>query len=67
MRFTETKHSLVSLVGLLELGYPLLPDVDEGRRRHHREADEEDVGVGVAQRAERVEIVLSRKRTRFNA
>ncbi len=48
----------VAAVRLFKLRYPLLPDVCEGGRRHDREADEEDVRVGIAQRAEGVKVVL---------
>ena len=41
------------------LGVPLGTDVLKGRRVHNREADEEDVGLGVGERAETIVVLLT--------
>jgi hypothetical protein len=44
---------------VVDFGEPLLADVLEGGRRDDREADEEDVGLRVRERAETVVVLLT--------
>lgn len=52
----EARHARAVVV---HLGEPLFPDVLEGGGRGDGEADEEDVGLGVRERAQAVVILLS--------
>ena len=57
LRADQQEGRLLAVVR--DLGHPLLFDVLERRRRHHREADEEDVRLRVAERPQPVVVLLA--------
>lgn len=44
---------------MVHLGEPLLPNVFKGGGRGHREADQEDVGLWIRERAQAIVILLT--------